>query len=203
MCKGVCCITSQIFVHNSKKDKLGIDVYFCRQCNFFIKFKEILTNFINTIFHSTIKKLRCGCCGSKLRVKLRPKRLRLKRNNKVNKVENPYKPELYSATKKCECGCGIVIPIINKWYNKRKYVNKTHAKNHLSQKIDDTRRCLFCNSDKTRMVIPKGKDYSTPLWHKYNGNKKDHLCDRCYSRVKYRQKKIASVHHTPLILTYY
>jgi hypothetical protein len=188
ICKDVCRQqhSPQIFVNNSKKDRLGIDVYYCRACNIFIKFKEILIYFINTIFHKTLKKLRCGCCGAKLRVKLRPKRLREKRKTTLIK---------------CKCGCGGKIKPFDQNKRPRYYI-----KNHGHRKLEEilNRKCLFCNGTTTLHAKNENK---TPNWFKYKnketGKLEGYLCSRCNDKFRYRLKKEKNdqITHIPLVLT--
>lgn len=161
-CKMVCQKHTSIFINKNQTIKLGIDVYFCKACNMYLKFKEILTNFINTVFHIKIKKLRCGCCSNKLRVTLRRKKLR----------ENRLKI-------KCACGCGELIKSIGVRGTPVRFKHNHHTRN---PSIEE-RTCLFCNSSKTELNKNENK---TPRWFHYEHG---FLCKSCYGKYKYQQRK--------------
>lgn len=164
-CKNVCQRHTNIFVQNSKSHRLGIDVYFCRTCNIFIKISEVVKNFINTIFYKRLQKYRCACCNVKLRVKLRPKRLRLRREGDVVK---------------CACGCGEFIKKIGVGGKLVRFKKNHHTRNN----DIINRKCVICNSQKTPLNRNENK---TPKWFKYEPY--GFICQRCFSREKYRSSK--------------
>ena len=166
-CKNVCSSHKDIFVNKNKTLLLGIDVYFCKACNIFIKFKEILTNFVNTIFHKQLKKYRCACCSTKLRVKSQRKK------TKDNKLKI-----------RCGCGCGELINKVGVRGTPVKYKHNHHTRR--DQEIAE-RTCLFCNSNKTELNKNENK---TPRWFKYEHG---YLCKSCYGKLKYREKKIKNL----------
>lgn len=179
ICKCLCQQKTDIFVNKSKTNLLGIDVYYCRACNIYIKFKIILTNFINTIFHKQLQKLRCGCCSNKLRTTLRRKILKENRENKYIK---------------CACGCGELRP--PRCDHDKKGTTRKYIKNHHHRKLLEiaNRHCLFCNGTKTSL---NRNALQTPIWYRYEHG---YLCNKCYINNKRGRIKINNNQQEQLLI---
>ena len=181
-CKNICRYHSDIFVHNNKKNRLGIEVYYCRACNIFIKIKEIL-NHLN-IFKK-FKKGFCDCCGHRLRMKARTKKQKNKLWRKFRGKTAPhYKPELHKRIK-CKCGCGLELDLVNKWYDRCNYIKGHYAAMLRRKNLERSagRRCLLCNTDKSKERVDRPGTY---YWYKYLHG---YLCMSCNYKLKRKERK--------------
>ena len=184
LCKNLCSHKEHqdVFIHNSKINKTGIDVLFCRACNIFIRIKEAFKKL--NIFKNLVAKNRCDCCGAKLRTNVRTRRQKQRYKNILTKLIRKYRPAkqlqtLRNTFHKCGCGCGFDIPLINK---KGEAMN--FKQGHRKAKTIP-RHCLYCGSDKTQIR----KNTNTPRWFKAKEYNDEFICYNCYMQNRYSNSK--------------
>ena len=133
ICKGLCESDPNLF-EKDRSRKIGIEVYFCRLCDKYIKIKDIIANSLFKV------KNRCACCNAKFRVK----KSRVSRQNKIY----------------CKCECGERIDKVDKYDGSPKFYLRGHC-NRI--KNITKRKCSICKKNTkgfTKYGSPKWKKYT-------------------------------------------